>query len=63
MSTDYFVHPTAIVDHPCEIGAQTKIWHFSHIMRDCVIGERCNLGQNVVISPRCRLGAGCKIQN
>jgi UDP-2-acetamido-3-amino-2,3-dideoxy-glucuronate N-acetyltransferase len=63
MSTDYFVHPTAVVDLPCEIGAGTKIWHFSHIMRDCVIGERCNLGQNVVVSPQCRLGAGCKVQN
>jgi UDP-2-acetamido-3-amino-2,3-dideoxy-glucuronate N-acetyltransferase len=60
---DYFAHETAVIDQPCRIGSGTKIWHFSHIMRDCIIGERCNLGQNVVVSPGCSLGAGCKVQN
>jgi UDP-2-acetamido-3-amino-2,3-dideoxy-glucuronate N-acetyltransferase len=63
VSEKYFAHETAVVDQPCEIGAGTRIWHFSHIMKDCVIGERCNLGQNVVVSPGCRIGSGCKIQN
>ena len=48
---NYFVHETAVVDQNCEIGAGTKIWHFSHIMSGCIIGESCNIGQNVVISP------------
>lgn len=60
---DYFAHETAVIDQPCHIGSGTKIWHFSHIMRDCIIGERCNLGQNVVVSPGCSIGAGCKVQN
>ena len=60
---DYFAHATAVIDTPCRIGAGTTIWHFSHVMRDCVIGERCNIGQNVVISPRCTIGSGVKIQN
>jgi UDP-2-acetamido-3-amino-2,3-dideoxy-glucuronate N-acetyltransferase len=60
---DYFAHPTAVIDEPCTIGAGTKIWHFSHVMRDSVLGERCNLGQNVVISPQCRIGNAVKIQN
>ena len=50
-SPTYFVHESSYVDQPCVIGEGTKIWHFSHIMRDCTLGARCNIGQNVVISP------------
>jgi len=60
---DYFVHESSYVDEGCTIGPGTKIWHFSHIMKDCAIGPRCNIGQNVVISPGVTLGEGVKIQN
>lgn len=60
---DFFVHPTAVIDEPCIIGKGTKIWHFSHVMSNCTIGENCNLGQNVVISPEVILGNNVKIQN
>lgn len=60
---DYFVHESAYVDPPCEIGAGTRIWHFCHVMAHSQIGENCNLGQNVVISPHVVLGKGVKIQN
>lgn len=63
MERDYFVHESSYVDTPCEIGKGTKIWHFSHIMPNCKIGENCNIGQNVVISPDVILGNGVKIQN
>lgn len=63
MEKDYFVHESSYVDEPCKIGKGTKIWHFSHIMKDCVIGEDCNIGQNVVISPGVVLGNNVKIQN
>ena len=59
----YFAHETAVIDEGCEIGAGTKIWHFSHIMTGAVIGEKCNLGQNVVVSPNVRLGKNVKVQN
>jgi UDP-2-acetamido-3-amino-2,3-dideoxy-glucuronate N-acetyltransferase len=59
----YFAHPTAVIDEGCEIGAGTKIWHFSHIMPNCKIGENCNLGQNVVVSPEVVLGNNVKVQN
>jgi UDP-2-acetamido-3-amino-2,3-dideoxy-glucuronate N-acetyltransferase len=59
----YFAHPTAVIDEGCEIGAGTKIWHFSHIMPNCKIGEQCNIGQNVVISPEVVLGKNVKVQN
>lgn len=60
---DYYVHPTAVVDQPCSVGKGTKIWHFSHIMPNCTIGENCNIGQNVVISPDVVLGKNVKVQN
>jgi UDP-2-acetamido-3-amino-2,3-dideoxy-glucuronate N-acetyltransferase len=60
---EYFAHETAVVDAGCEIGNGTKIWHFSHIMSNCFIGESCNIGQNVVISPAVKLGRNVKIQN
>lgn len=64
MSTqDYFHHETAVVDPGCDIGKGTRIWHFTHIMPDCIIGENCNFGQNVVVSPGVRLGNNVKVQN
>lgn len=63
MENNYFVHPTAVVDEGCEIGEGVKIWHFSHIMSGCTIGNQCNIGQNVVISPEVILGKNVKIQN
>jgi UDP-2-acetamido-3-amino-2,3-dideoxy-glucuronate N-acetyltransferase len=59
----YFAHETAVIDEDCEIGAGTKIWHFSHIMPNCKIGENCSIGQNVVISPGVVLGRNVKVQN
>ncbi|RYY92174.1 MAG: N-acetyltransferase [Chitinophagaceae bacterium] len=59
----YYVHPSAIIDEGCTIGAGTKIWHFSHIMPGCVIGEQCNIGQNVVVSPKVVLGNNVRVQN
>ncbi|MGC3945934.1 MAG: acyltransferase [Chryseolinea sp.] len=61
--TDYYVHPSAIIDEGCSIGAGTKIWHFSHIMPNCRIGKKCNIGQNVVVSPEVVLGDNVKVQN
>ncbi len=59
----YYAHPTAVIDESSEIGAGTRIWHFSHIMPNCKIGENCNIGQNVVISPDVVLGRNVKVQN
>ncbi|NTW33533.1 MAG: N-acetyltransferase [Bacteroidetes bacterium] len=60
---EYFAHETAIIDQGCDIGKGTKIWHFSHVMSECKIGENCNIGQNVVISPEVVLGNNVKVQN
>ena len=63
MEKDYFAHETAVIDEGCEIGKGTKIWHFSHIMTNCKLGENCNIGQNVVVSPEVVLGKNVKVQN
>ncbi len=59
----YFVHPTSVVDEPCEIGQGTRIWHFSHIMAAAQIGEGCILGQNVLVASGVKIGNNVKIQN
>lgn len=59
----YFAHETAVIDEGCRIGEGTKIWHFSHVMNGAVIGKKCNLGQNVVVSPGVTLGNNVKVQN
>jgi len=63
MGPAYSTHASAVIDSNCEIGRDTKIWHFSHIMDGAKIGARCNIGQNVVISPRVKIGDNVKIQN
>lgn len=59
----YTAHPSAIIDAGATIGSDTKIWHFTHIMPGCKIGENCNLGQNVVVMPSVILGNNVKVQN
>ena len=63
MENKYYAHETALVDEGCVIGEGTKIWHFSHIMPNCTLGNNCNIGQNVVISPEVVLGNNVKVQN
>jgi UDP-2-acetamido-3-amino-2,3-dideoxy-glucuronate N-acetyltransferase len=63
VSTEFFAHQSAYVDDGCEIGAGTKIWHFTHVMTGAKIGRGCTIGQNVVISPKVVVGDNVKIQN
>jgi len=60
---NYFCHPTAIIDEGVIIGENTKIWHFSHIMRNVKIGKNCIIGQNVFIGENVILGNNVKVQN
>jgi len=60
---EYFAHETAVIDEGCQIGRGTKIWHFTHVMTGAIIGEKCNLGQNVVVSTDVILGRNVKVQN
>lgn len=60
---NYFAHPTAVIDKNVKIGNESKIWHFSHVMSNSIIGIGCNIGQNVVVSPYVELGNNVKVQN
>lgn len=62
-SNNYFVHQSAIVDDGAEIGEDSKIWHFSHIMPKASIGSNCVLGQNTFVANDVRIGDRCRIQN
>ncbi|MDR2232905.1 MAG: N-acetyltransferase [Tannerella sp.] len=63
METTYQAHATAVIDEGCTIGTGTRIWHFSHLMTGCTVGNDCTIGQNVVISPEVVIGNRVKIQN
>ncbi len=60
---EYYVHQSATIDQPCEIGAGTKIWHYCHVMAGAHIGHDCVLGQNVMVASRVIIGNNVKIQN
>ena len=60
---EFFAHETAVLDEGCQIGNNTKIWHFTHVMSQAVVGENCVIGQNVMIANRVTLGNNVKVQN
>lgn len=61
--SNYFTHPSSIVDDGVIIGDNTKVWHFSHILSGSVIGSNCSFGQNCVVGPKVKIGNGVKVQN
>lgn len=61
--TNFFAHPSAIIDEGCQVGEGSRIWHFSHLMGGSIIGNNCNLGQNVFIASGVVLGNNVKVQN
>lgn len=58
-----FIHPTSLIDKDVSIGAETKVWHFCHILSNSIIGEKCSFGQNCVVGPNVKIGNGVKVQN
>lgn len=63
MENNYHVHPSAIIDPGSRIGRKVNIWHFTHIMANAVVGDYCNIGQNVFIASNVILGQNVKVQN
>lgn len=58
-----YIHPSSFVDDGAQIGENTKIWHFCHIMPEAQIGKDCSLGQNVFVANQVQIGNNVKIQN
>lgn len=63
MAQEFFAHPTAVIDQPCQIGAGTKIWHFAHICAGAKIGRGCVFGQNTMVANEVVIGSNVKVQN
>ena len=63
MNNSYFYHETSIISADSNIGDNTKIWQFCHILGRSIIGKNCVIGQNVMIGPDVKIGSNCKIQN
>jgi len=63
MSKDFWAHESAIVDDGAQLGAGTKVWHFSHVCAGARIGDNCSLGQNVFVANDVSIGHGVKVQN
>src|SRR5215470_2350924 len=61
--SEFWAHPTAVIDPPAAIGAGTRIWHFAHVMAGATIGADCSLGQNAFVGARAVIGDRCRIQN
>jgi len=61
--SNYFAHESSYIDDNVEIGENTKIWHFSHILSNTKIGKNCSFGQNCVVGPNVKVGNGVKVQN
>ena len=59
----YFAHETAIVGDPAQLGANTRIWHFSHIMAGAKVGRDCIFGQNCHVAAGAVIGDNVKVQN
>ncbi|MBI4197758.1 MAG: N-acetyltransferase [Chloroflexi bacterium] len=60
---EVYIHPSSIVEEPCQIGPGTKVWHFCHVMPQAIIGSGCSLGQNTFVGRGVRIGNGVRIQN
>jgi UDP-2-acetamido-3-amino-2,3-dideoxy-glucuronate N-acetyltransferase len=63
MKPKYFAAKTAIIEKGAQIGDGTKIWDFSHDMKNVKIGKKCILGQNIFIGENVIIGNNVKIQN
>ena len=61
--TNTQIHPSSFIDKNIQIGKNTKIWHFCHILSNTKIGENCSFGQNCVVGPNVTIGNGVKVQN
>ena len=59
----FYLHPSSYIDDDVSIGDNTKIWHFSHILSNTIIGKNCSFGQNCVVGPNVKIGNGVKVQN
>ena len=59
----YFAHETATIDEGCQIGKNTRVWHWCHLMKGAKVGNNCNIGENAYIESGVILGNNVKVKN
>jgi len=62
MNSRYFVHERAWVESD-NIGENTRIWAFSHIMKGAKIGTNCNIGEHCFIENGVSIGDDVTVKN
>lgn len=58
----HYAHPQALVESS-DIGANTRIWAFSHIMKGARIGANCNIGDHTFVEGEAVLGDNVTVKN
>jgi NDP-sugar pyrophosphorylase family protein len=58
----YFKHPLAVVESK-QIGKDTRVWGWVHIMEEVSIGENCNVGEHCFIENGVKIGSNVTIKN
>lgn len=56
-----YIHPTAEVQTP-HLGDETRVWQHCVILKEAIIGERCNINFNVFIENKVRIGNNVTIK-
>lgn len=62
MKNNFFIHESSIVETK-EIGINTRIWAFSHVMVKSKIGSNCNIGEHCYIENDVIIGNDVTIKN
>lgn len=58
----FFKHPLALVETE-DIGEDTRIWAFAHVMKEVTIGTGSNIGDHCFIESGVRIGNDVTIKN
>jgi acetyltransferase-like isoleucine patch superfamily enzyme len=58
----FFVHPEALVETD-DIGANSRVWAFAHVMKGARIGSDCNIGDHAFVESGVRLGNNVTVKN
>lgn len=58
----YYVHPHALVES-ADIGENTRIWAFAHVLKGARIGANCNIGDHAFVEGGVVLGDNVTVKN
>ena len=58
----FYVHPHALVESS-DIGPNTRIWAFAHVLKGARIGANCNIGDHAFVESEVVLGDNVTVKN